>query len=87
MLKLEHNELLGRPLRVDDIETIGKSTYSFVEEAIQNGNVEELFSLTPYYLKELQIMHEILMIWAQDIMRYLIRHDTGAENSIADSVR
>mgnify|MGYP001822822344 CR=1 FL=1 len=86
MLKLEHNELLGRSLRVDDIETIGRSTYSFIEEAVQNDNVEQILSLTPYYLQELQIMHEILMIWAQDIMRYLIRHDTGAENSVADSV-
>ncbi len=86
MLRLEFNELLGRSLRVDDIETIGQSTYSFIEEAIQNERAEEALTLTPYYLKELQIMHEILMIWAQDIMRYLIRHDTGTENSIADNV-
>lgn len=86
MLKIEHNALLGRSLRVDDIETIGKSTYSFIEEAILDERVDEVMALTPYYLKELQIMHEILMIWAQDIMRYLIREDTGAENAIADNL-
>jgi len=86
MLKLVYNEHLGRLLREDDIETIGKSTYSFIEEAIENDRPEEALSLLPYYLKELQIMHEILMIWAQDIMRYLIRIDTGAENSIADNL-
>jgi hypothetical protein len=86
MLKLEYNELLGRPLRIGDIDTIGKSTYSLIEDAVHNERQEETLSLIPYYLKELQIMHEILMIWAQDIMRYLIRNDTGTENSIADTL-
>ncbi len=86
MLKLVYNEHLGRLLREDDIETIGKSTYSFIEEAIETDRPEEALSLLPYYLKELQIMHEILMIWAQDIMRYLIRFDTGTENRIADDL-
>jgi len=86
MLKLTYNEHLGRLLREDDIETIGKSTYSFIEDAIQNEHSQEALSLLPYYLKELQIMHEILMIWAQDIMRYLIRFDTGSENSVADNL-
>lgn len=83
MLRLEYNELLGRQLRSDDIETIGTSTYSLIELSIQNDRAGEALPLLPYYLKEMQIMHEILMIWAQDIMRYLIRHDTGSENSIA----
>ncbi len=86
MLRLEYNELLGRSLRVDDIDTIGESTYSLIEDAVQNEREDEALSLIPYYLKELQIMHEILMIWAQDIMRYLIQNDTGAENSIAETV-
>lgn len=86
MLKLEYNELLGRPLRVDGIETIGRSTYSLIEEAVRDERLEEALTLIPYYLKELQIMHEILMIWAQDIMRYLIRFDTGTENEVADRI-
>ncbi len=86
MQRLENNDLLGRPLRVDGIDTIGKSTYSLIEDAVQHERVEEALSLIPYYLKELQIMHEILMIWAQDIMRYLIRNDTGTENRIADTL-
>lgn len=86
MLKLEYNALLGRDLRVDDIETIGRSTYSLIEEAIRNGRNDDVLLLLPYYLKELQIMHEILMIWAQDIMRYLIRRDTGSENAVADTL-
>jgi hypothetical protein len=86
MLKLEYNQLLERHLRIDDIDTIGKSTYSLIEEATVNERQEEALSLIPYYLKELQIMHEILMIWAQDIMRYLIRNETGTENSHADTL-
>ncbi len=82
----DYNDLLGRTLRVDGIDTIGNSTYSLIEDAVQNERGDEALSLIPYYLKELQIMHEILMIWAQDIMRYLIRNDTRTENSIADTL-
>jgi hypothetical protein len=86
MLKLEYSDRLGRLLRMDDIETIGRSTYSLVEDAVREEQTEMALQLIPYYLKELQIMHEILMVWAQDIMRYLIRHDTGTENSTADNL-
>ncbi|MBV7327228.1 hypothetical protein KFU94_03020 [Chloroflexi bacterium TSY] len=84
MLKLEYNVHLDRLLRMDDMETIGKSTYSMIEDAIADGRIEDALRLLPYYLKELQIMHDILMTWSQDIMRYLIRHETGVENSRAD---
>src|SRR5690606_36152972 len=84
MLRLEFNRHLGRLLRMDDIDTIGRSTYSLIEEAIREGRRDEVLQLTPYYVKELQIMHEILMVWAQDIMRYMIARDTGTENEVAD---
>ena len=86
MLKLVYNEHLGRPLRVDDIETIGTSTYTLIEAAIEDEEQALIDALLPYYLKELQIMHDILMVWAQDIMRYLIRHQTGTENVVADTL-
>lgn len=84
MLRLEHNRHLGRLLRMDDIETIGRSTYSLIEAAVREGRAGEALQLIPYYLQELQIMHQILMVWAQDIMRYMIARDTGTENAVAD---
>lgn len=84
--KVVYNELLGRTLRVDGPDTIGKSTFSFIEEAIVAGQLDDILVLAPYYLQELQIMHEILMVWAQDIIRYLIRHETGTEDKVAGKV-
>lgn len=86
MLRLEYNENVGRQMRLDDISTIGKSTYSMIEEAIVDGRSSTAIDLLPYYLKELRIMHDILMVWAQDIMRYLIRQETGTPNATADHV-
>lgn len=84
MVRLEFNAHLGRTLRMDDISTIGRSTYALIEEAVAQDRRDEALELVPYYLKELQIMHEILMIWAQDIMRYMIARDTGADEAVSD---
>ena len=41
MLKLEFNQIVGRILRVDDLETLGISTQTLAEDAIQAGRVGE----------------------------------------------
>ena len=86
MLRLEHNDNLGRVIRIDDISTIGVSTYTMLEEAIRGGREQEALALADYYLSELRIMHNILMTWAQDIIRFMIRRDTGAENPLAQTL-
>ena len=86
MLKLEHNENLGRLLRVDDIETLGVSTYTMLEDAIEAGQADTALQLAPYYHKELRIMHNILMVWAQDIIRFMIKRDTETGNDTADTL-
>src|SRR3990172_2082403 len=86
MLKLMHNDNVGRVMRMDDIDTIGVSTFTMLENAFQSGHTAETLALADYYLKELRIMHDILMTWAQDIIRFMIRHDTGAENALAQTL-
>ena len=86
MLKLEYNDNLGRILRMDDISTIGVSTYSMLESSVRAGHREEALALADYYLQELRIMHDILMTWAQDIMRFMLQRDTGAENALAQTL-
>ena len=86
MLRLEENDHLRRVIRMDDISTIGVSTYTMLEDAIRGGRQEEAQALAEYYLRELRIMHDILMTWAQDIMRFMIRRDTGAENTLAQTL-
>lgn len=86
MLKLEYNDKLGRVIRMDDIDTIGRSTYAMLEDAFVAGRAEEALALSGYYLRELRIMHDILMTWAQDIIRFMIARDAGAAQSTAQAL-
>ena len=86
MLKLEYNEKVGRYLRLDDIETLGISTYTMLEQLMDQGDQNQALSLSDYYHKELRIMHDILMTWAQDIIRFMVGRDTGADNEVAQTI-
>ncbi len=86
MLKLEYNANLGRVIRMDDIDTIGRSTYAMLEEAIAAGQTQEALALSEYYLRELRIMHDILMTWAQDIIRFMIVRDAMAGQPMAQAL-
>lgn len=86
MLKLEYVENVGRVMRMDDIETIGVPTYSLLQDAIRRHSTDEALPLASYYHRELRIMHDILMTWAEDIIRYMIRRDAKTENAVAQSL-
>lgn len=83
MLRLEYNQHIGRDLRLDDIETLGTSTYSLLESHLEHNERASVLRLADYYHRELRIMHDILMTWAQDIIRFMVRRDTGTENDTA----
>lgn len=83
MLKLEFNANVGRVMRMDDIDTLGVSTYSLLEGAIHAGRPDEALALSEYYLRELRIMHDILMTWGQDIVRFMIARDSGSNAAVA----
>jgi hypothetical protein len=72
MLKLEHNHILGRALRIDDLDTLGVSTQTLAEEAIRAGRVDEAIALVDYFHQEMRIMHTIMRTWLTDITRYII---------------
>ncbi len=74
MIKLEYNAVLGRMLRVDDLETLGISTQTLAEEAIAAGRTEEARALVDYLHQEMRIMHDILVTWLRDIVRYILAH-------------
>jgi hypothetical protein len=81
MLKLEHNAIVGRTLRVDDLETLGVSTQTLAEEAIRAGRVEEAVALVDYFHQEMRIMHTIMRTWLTDIARYLIARGGPSDNA------
>jgi hypothetical protein len=81
MLKLEFNEVLGRMLRLDDLETLGVSSQTLAEQAIEAGRVEEAMALVDYFHQEMRIMHDIMITWLTDISRYIIKRSAQAGNA------
>ena len=82
MMRLEYNEKLGRMLRMDDLETLGVSSQTLAEEAIRAGRTEEALALVDYFHQEMRIMHNILVTWLEDIVRYIVtRQGVPAEQA------
>jgi hypothetical protein len=82
MLKLEHSEAIGRVLRLDGLDTLGISTQTLAEEAIERGDREQARALADYFYEEMRIMHGILTTWITDILRYIVEH-AGADDPSA----
>lgn len=88
-LKLTHSDTIGRTLRLDDIDTIGISTQTLAEDAINAGRDDEARALIDYFLSEMQIMAKIMWTWAEDIVRYIVEKSgasTGADVSAAGGI-
>jgi hypothetical protein len=77
-LKYEKSAVMGRELRLDDLDTIGIATQTLAENAIEYGRNEEAVTLVNYFLREMQIMHGIMWTWIEDIIRFIIEK-SGAE--------
>ena len=77
-LNYTYSAVIGRELRLDDIDTIGTSSQTLAEEAILAGRNEEAITIINYFLREMQIMHGILSTWIQDIVRYIMEK-SGAQ--------
>src|SRR5262249_55099195 len=77
-LNYAHSNAIGRDLRLDDIDTIGTSSQTLAEEAILAGRNEEAVTVINYFLREMQIMHNILTTWVQDIVRFIMEK-SGAQ--------
>ncbi len=82
LIKLEYSPVLGRLIRLDDLEILGISTQTLAEEAMAWGDWEQARALTDYFYDEMRIMHGILTTWIRDILRYIVEH-SGADDAEA----
>ena len=56
---IRHSNLLGRALRQDGLETLGTSTQTWAEVAIEEGRWSLALDLVEYFAREIAIMNEI----------------------------
>lgn len=88
MIKLEYNDKLGRTLRMDDLATLGVSSQTLAEEAIRAGRADEAIGLVDYFHQEMRIMHDLLVAWLTDIVRFILaRNSTADERADALSLK
>jgi len=83
-VKLEHSQTIGRVLRLDDIDTMGVSSQTLAEEAINAGDTKLAADLVRYFHTEMDIMNNIMNTWIQDTARYIILK-SGADEAAANA--
>ena len=88
MVKLEYNQILGRTLRLDDLDTLGVSSQTLAEAAIEAGRIDEAIALVDYFHQEMRIMHHIMITWLTDISRYIIQRggQAGSAGPVATTL-
>jgi hypothetical protein len=77
---LAFSERIGRTIRQDDVSTLGTSTQTLAEAAMERGDTEAALALTVYFRQEMQTMHNIMITWLEDIITQLL-HREGATSS------
>lgn len=72
MTTLRHSILLGRAIRQDSPQDLGRRTRQLLEEELSVGNVSEAIDLLDYLFAENRIIRDINCIFAWHIARYIL---------------
>jgi hypothetical protein len=80
------SEVLGRPLRQDGLETLGISSQTLAEAAIDEGHWDLALELTEYFAREIAIMNDVLFVWLSDILDYRIARAGATEVGLGHAV-
>lgn len=68
MLRLVDLAMLGRPVRQDDWETLGRPTPALIREAIDEGRLEDAKRLADYVVPEGKSLHDLMCDWVWDML-------------------
>ncbi len=79
---ISYSEMLDRPLRQDGLETLGTSTQTWAEVAIEEGHWGLALELTEYFASEISIMNEVLFVWLTDILDYRLAMAGATEDGL-----
>jgi hypothetical protein len=72
MTTLRHSSILGRVVRQDPPEQLGKPTRQLFEEELSTGNIAEATALLDYLFSENRIIRDINRTFAWHIVRYIL---------------
>ncbi len=73
------SHLLGRRLRQDGLETLGISTQTWAEVAVEEGHWSLALELVEYVSHEISIMNDVLFVWLTDILDYRLARAGATE--------
>ncbi len=79
---IHHSEVLGRRLRQDGLDTLGTSTQTWAEVAIEEGHWELALELIEYFAHEISIMNDVLFVWLTDIFDYRLARAGATETEM-----
>ena len=77
---------LGRPLRQDSLETLGTSTQTLAEAALEQGHWDLALELTEYFVSEIRTMNDVLFVWMTDILDYRLAKAGATEANLGDAI-
>jgi hypothetical protein len=80
------SEVLGRPLRQDGLATIGVSTQTWIEAAVEEGRWALAAELTDYFAREIAIMNDVLFVWLADILDYRLARTGATEEGLGPAL-
>jgi hypothetical protein len=79
---IRDSAILGRPLRQDGLATIGISTQTWAEAAIEEGRWDLALELVEYFAREIATMNGILFVWLADILDYRFARAGATEDGL-----
>jgi len=78
--------ILGRRIRQDSLETLGISTQTLAEDALQEGRWELAAELMTYYAVEIRTMNGILFVWLADILDFRLGRVAAVEPGLGETL-
>lgn len=78
---LRFSERLGRPIRVDGIDTLGQSTQTLIEQAVDAGAWDVADELAAYFSAEMLRIAAALYTWMDDIIGWRLENDGRGDAS------
>lgn len=79
MLKLADFALLGRPLRLDDWEDLGRPTIDHLNDALAAGDAAQAGALARYGQDEFRGLHDVYCDWIWELLTQIANRQGEAE--------